>query len=165
MVGSGSQCHDDDVDVSGISSAKLDAKGRLTLPVRFRERLIALAEGKLTVTLDPYEKCLLLYSRVQWKELEQQLNELPNAKEGVRWLQRILAGFATDLDLDGNGRILLPAELRNESGLEQELVLVGQGKKVEIWPRATWRERVDAHLSENGGALFAEAEEIAKLSI
>ena len=150
----------------GISSAKLDAKGRLTLPVRFRERLIALAEGKLTVTLDPFEKCLALYPRLQWKELERELGDLPNTKnKSVRWLPRIMIGFATDLDLDGNGRILLPAELRNESGLEQELVLVGQGKKVEIWPRETWRERVNAYISEDGGASLAEVDEIAKLSI
>ena len=149
----------------GISSATLDAKGRMAMPARFRERLIALAEGKLVVTVDMREKCLLLYPLPEWETVQGKLNALPNMRPDTRWLQRILIGHATDLELDGNGRILLPAPLRDHCGLSKALVLVGQGNKVEIWAQDTWKARVDAQTSDVNGALLAEGDEITGLSV
>ena len=149
----------------GISSAKLDSKGRMSMPARFRERLIAVAGGRLVVTVDMREKCLLLYPLPEWEAVQQKLDALPNIRPETRWLQRILIGHATDLELDANGRILLPAPLRDHCGLEKALVLVGQGNKIEIWAQDTWRTRVDAHTSDDNGALLAEGGEIIGLSV
>ena len=149
----------------GISSAKLDAKGRMSMPARFRERLIAAAGGKVVVTVDMREKCLLLYPLEEWEAVQEKLDALPNIRSETRWLQRILIGHATDLELDANGRILLPAPLREHGGLEKALVLVGQGNKIEIWSHDTWRRRVDAHTSDENGSLLAEGEEIIGLSV
>ena len=149
----------------GISSATLDAKGRMALPARFRERLLALAEGKLVVTVDMREKCLLLYALPEWETVQEKLNALPNVRPENRWLQRILIGHATDLELDGNGRILLPAPLRDHCALSKALVLVGQGNKVEIWAQDTWKARVDAYTSDVNGTLLTEGDEITGLSV
>lgn len=149
----------------GISNAKLDAKGRVAMPTRFRERLTAIAGGKLVVTVDTREKCLLLYPLPEWEIVQEQLDALPNMRQQTRWLQRILIGHATDLELDGNGRILLPAPLRDHCGLSKALVLVGQGKKVEIWAEDTWKTCVDAHTSEANDDMLAEAGEITGLSV
>lgn len=149
----------------GISSAKLDAKGRMSLPARFRERLLAAAEGKVVVTVDMREKCLMLYPLQEWETVQEKLDALPNIRSETRWLQRILIGHATDLEFDANGRILLPAPLREHGGLEKDLVLVGQGNKIEIWAQETWRMRVDAHTSDENGSLLAESDEIIGLSV
>ncbi len=149
----------------GICSAKLDSKGRMSIPARFRERLIAAAGGKLVVTVDMLEKCLLLYPLPEWEIVQQKLDALPNIRPETRWLQRILIGHATDLELDANGRILLSAPLREHCGLDKTLVLVGQGNKIEIWAQDTWRMRVDAHTSEENGSLLAEGDAIVGLSV
>ncbi len=149
----------------GIFSATLDAKGRLSMPARFRERLVDVAEGKLVVTVDRREKCLMLYPLPEWEKLQEELDALPNIRPEIRWLQRILIGHATDLELDGNGRILLPALLRDHGGLDKALVLVGQSSKVEIWAQDTWKERVHAHTSEESRASSAEEDALAALSI
>ena len=149
----------------GISSAKLDAKGRMSMPARFRERLLVVAGGKVVVTVDMREKCLLLYPLPEWETVQQKLDALPNIRPENRWLQRILIGHATDLELDANGRILLPAPLRDQGGLEKSLVLVGQGNKIEIWAQDTWRTRMDEYTSEENGALLAEGDGITGLSV
>ena len=149
----------------GISNANLDAKGRLSMPARFRERLIVGADGKLVVTVDVREKCLLLYPLPEWEIVQEQLDALPNIRPEARWLQRILIGHATDLELDGNGRILLPGPLRDHCGLKKLLVLVGQGNKLEIWARDVWRSRVDAHTSSENGVLLADGDDFVGLSL
>ena len=149
----------------GISSAKLDAKGRMSMPARFRERLLVVAAGKVVVTVDMREKCLLLYPLAEWESVQQKLDALPNIRPENRWLQRILIGHATDLELDAQGRILLPAPLRDQGGLKKSLVLVGQGNKIEIWAQDTWQSRVDEYTSDENGALLAEGDEITGLSV
>ena len=109
--------------------------------------------------------CLLLYPLPEWETVQEKLDALPNMRAGTRWLQRILIGHATDLELDGNGRILLPGPLREHCGLSKGLVLVGQGNKVEIWAQNTWKARVEAQTSEDNGALLAEGDEITGLSV
>ena len=149
----------------GISSAKLDAKGRVSIPARFRERLIDAAGGKLVITIDVHEKCLLLYPLSEWELVQRDLDALPNIDPDNRWLQRKLIGHANDLEIDASGRILLPAPLRDYGGLEKILVLLGQGNKIEIWAQDTWRMRVDANTSDENGALLAKSDAIKGLSI
>ena len=124
----------------GHFSATLDAKGRMALPARFRAPVLEVAEGRLVVTVDPGENCLLLYPLPQWDELQNKLE----AASGDQQLQRLLIGHATDLELDGSGRVLLPQRLRQRCGLEKALAVVGLGKKIEIWADREWEARVDA---------------------
>ena len=82
----------------------MDAKGRMALPVRFREPLRERFGGALVATIDTAERCLLLYPQTVWEETQAQLEALPNVDPTTRRFQRLLIGHATDLDLDGNGQ-------------------------------------------------------------
>ncbi|MCY3795099.1 MAG: cell division/cell wall cluster transcriptional repressor MraZ, partial [Gammaproteobacteria bacterium] len=79
--------------------------------------------------------------------------------------QRLLIGHATDLELDGSGRLLLPVQLRNHAGLDKKLTLAGQGNKIEIWDEAKWREGMALWRSEENDELAAEFEGITGLSV
>lgn len=149
----------------GINSATLDGKGRMALPARIRESVSAISEGRLVVTIDTKDRCLLLYPLPMWEEVQEKLENLPNMNPRSRTLQRLLIGHATDLEPDGNGRLLLPAKLREYAQLDKKLVLVGQGKKVEIWSEGVWETRMDEWLSDESVAELADAEEFTGLSV
>ena len=106
----------------GINSATLDGKGRMALPTRTRETLSALSENKVVVTIDMREPCLLLYPLSEWEIVQRKLEGLSNINAQARLLQRLLIGHATDIDLDANGRLLLPSMLRDYCQLEKKLV-------------------------------------------
>jgi MraZ protein len=127
----------------GISSVNLDAKGRMALPVRYREALAELCNGQLVVTIDARARCLLLYPLPTWEVIQAQLDALPNFDELVRGLQRMVIGHATDVELDGSGRLLIPTELREFAGLTKKLKLLGQGGKIEIWSEEEWAKQFD----------------------
>lgn len=121
-------------------------------------------DGNIVVTIDTAEKCLLLYPLNEWEIVQRKLEALPNMAERTRRIQRILIGHATDIEIDGQGRILLPAMLRDFAGFEKKLVLVGQGNKLEIWAAAHWQARMDDWLSDKSG-LAADADEFTGLSV
>lgn len=126
----------------GINNIAVDAKGRMALPARYRERLLEICGGRLIVTVDQ-DHCLLVYPLPEWEIIEEKINNLPSLNAQSRLLQRLLIGYATDLEMDGQGRILLPAMLREYAGLKKKAVLIGQGKKFEIWDEDTWSENQD----------------------
>lgn len=131
----------------GVTTISLDAKGRMALPTRYRERLMSRCDGHMVVTVDR-DSCLLLYPLPEWEEIERKLVRLPGLNSQVRKLQRLLIGHATECDLDGSGRILLPVPLREFANLERRIVLIGQGNKFEIWDENIWNERRDDWLAE-----------------
>lgn len=134
----------------GVSSVNMDAKGRMALPVRYRELIQDASAGQVVVTIDIAERCLLLYPLPFWEEIQAQLEALPNVDPASRRLQRLLIGHATDMELDGSGRLLLPPMLREYGGFEKKLVLLGQGRKLEIWAEEAWTARRDDMLAETG---------------
>ena len=131
----------------GANQVTLDAKGRVVMPTRYRDRLSERCGGRLVVTIDR-DQCLLLYPQPDWEEIERKLMRLPSLNEHARRLQRLMVGHATDLELDGHGRVLLPAELRAFAGLTRDAVLIGQGNRFELWDEARWNERRDAWLKD-----------------
>lgn len=142
----------------GINSATLDPKGRMALPARFREIVTARSAGALVVTIDTREKCLLMYPLPDWEVVQTKLEGLSNIGERARLIQRLLIGHATDIELDGNGRLLLPPMLRTFADLDRKLVLVGQGNKIEIWSESRWQTRMDEWLAPESGAVNAEGD-------
>ena len=134
----------------GVSSINMDAKGRMALPVRFRELIQEASAGRVVLTIDPADHCLLLYPLNLWEGVQAQVDALPNMDPASRNLQRQLIGYATDLELDGSGRLLLPPVLRAEGRLEKKLILLGQGKKLEIWAEEIWQARLDAMRADAG---------------
>lgn len=138
----------------------LDAKGRLVIPARYRDLLREHCNGQLVITIDIQDKCLRIYPLPVWEELESQLERLPSTNPGVRRIQRLVLGYASDLEMDNSGRVLVPPALRQYAGLEKELVLVGQGKKLELWSEEKWNNCLDEAVSGE----FELPEEIASIS-
>ena len=134
----------------GINSVNLDGKGRMALPARYRESLTK-TNRKLVVTIDSQERCLLLYPLAEWEIVQASLEALSNMKRRPRALQRLLIGHATDIEVDGSGRVLLPPMLREFAGLSKKLVLLGQGNKLEIWSEELWQPHLAQLLAEQSG--------------
>jgi len=134
----------------GINNIALDAKGRMAIPARYRDRLMEISGGRMVVTVDR-EKCLLAYPLPEWEIIENQLVNLPSLNKQARLLQRLLIGHATETELDSQGRILLPAMLREYAGMDKKIVLIGQGKKFEIWYEQTWNDSQTGWLEEVNG--------------
>ncbi len=143
----------------------MDSKGRMALPARFREPVIVTAASKLVVTIDMRERCLLMYPLPEWEIVQEKLEGLSNIRPDARLLQRLLIGHATDLELDGSGRMLLPTMLREYASLTKGLVLVGQGNKIEIWADAAWKSRMQDWLSDDTADLLADGDEFTGLSV
>jgi len=119
----------------------LDAKGRLAIPSRFREHLLTRAEGRLVATVDR-AGCLLIYPQPEWEDFARRLNALPGMKPQVREFQRVVLGNAMDLEMDGQSRVLIPRALRDYAELHKQAMLVGQGKKFELWDEERWTKRL-----------------------
>ncbi len=118
----------------------------MVVPTRYRERLLERSQGQVVVTLDLDGQCLLIYPLNDWELVERRLMELPSLQPESRRLQRLMVGHATDLVLDGHGRLLLPPELRELAALNRHAVLIGQGSRCELWDETRWNERRDAWL-------------------
>ena len=121
----------------GVNPLSLDEKGRLSLPTKYRQRVIEASDGQMVLTIDR-DRCLLLYPLPVWEVVERQLIQLSSTHPRARALKRLLLGHAEECSLDASGRILLPPPLREFAGLEKRVVLVGQGNKFEIWNEPAW---------------------------
>ncbi|MGB9428986.1 MAG: division/cell wall cluster transcriptional repressor MraZ [Gammaproteobacteria bacterium] len=148
----------------GVNNLTLDAKGRLAVPARYRERLAEACNGQLVVTIDR-GYYLLIYPLPAWEEIETKLVRLPSLHPQVRELQRLLVGHATEVDMDSHGRLLLPPELREFAKLERDVVLLGLMNKFELWDKSAWDARREASLAADHGAGGSLPEELARLSL
>jgi MraZ protein len=134
----------------GVQHINMDAKGRPAMPARQREPLLSQCAGQIVLTIDTQSSCLVIYPLPEWERIEGEIQKLPALNPAVKRFQRLMLGYATDLELDGNGRMLLPAPLREYAQLDKKLVLVGQGNKLELWSEALWLAERDQALMESG---------------
>jgi len=141
----------------GVTHLNLDSKSRLAMPAKYRDLLTAHCQGQLIVTADP-SRCLLIYPLPEWEPIEQRLNGLSSFNPNTRKLQRLLVGNATDVELDGAGRILLASPLRRFADLGKSVVLVGQGNKFELWDETPWNQQMEEALELQEGGLPPELE-------
>lgn len=111
----------------------LDTKGRLIIPAKFREVL-----GEEFVISKEMDGCLFVYANDDWNAFEQKLTSLPLINKEARQFARFFLAGAATVEVDKQGRILLPAHLREFAGLEKDVVLVGVGSRVEIWSKDKW---------------------------
>lgn len=137
----------------------------MAMPAKYRERLEAQCDGQLIITIDPQDRCLGLYPSPVWEDIERTLDGLPSFDQGSRRIQRLLIGHATECVLDGQGRLLLPPPLREFAGLDKQIVLIGQGKKFEIWDEQTWSNRRDTWLEQEIGDYKDLSDDMKKLSL
>ena len=125
----------------------LDAKGRMAVPARFRD---ALAEG--LVLTRGIDRCLALYPMAAWQPLAEKVSALPLTDADARNFRRLVFSAASDLTLDGQGRMLIPAELRRYAEIEREALVVGVDTSIEIWSPQRWAE-VETSLDVDGAEI------------
>jgi MraZ protein len=135
----------------GVTSLNLDAKGRLVMPVRYREQLDKSCAGRMILTINQEDRCLWLYPLPEWEEIECKLTELPSFDRHAMRLKRLLIGHASECDLDSAGRILIQTALRQFAGIERSVVLLGQGNKFEVWNSTSYELKVTEWLDEDLG--------------
>ncbi len=137
----------------------------MALPTKFRESVLTGCTGSLVVTIDTKERCLLLYPLPEWEHVQERLEGLSNIRSSARLLQRMLIGHATDVELDANGRVLVPQMLRDYADLSKKLVVLGQGNKIEIWSDQHWHERMEMWLAEGLETSFDDLGDLEDLSV
>jgi MraZ protein len=143
----------------GTYEHNLDSKGRVSLPVRFRELLSAQGDQRLVVTtnVDAGWRCLVAYPQQEWMVFQEKIAGLPQFEDAVIRLKRLHIAGACEVAPDKQGRILIPPLLRDYAGLAGGgVVFAGVGSSIEIWDRRLWeeeRERAKQSLSEIGDTL------------
>ena len=147
----------------GPTKITLDAKGRLSIPTKYRERIASRCDGNLICTVDQ-RCCLLLYPLPDWEETERKLMRLPSLNPTAQKLRGLLMGYATDLELDGHGRVLIPKEHREFAGLERQAMMFGQGNKFEMWDESRWTEQLNRWLDEGAADGSDLPDELERLS-
>ena len=134
----------------------IDAKGRLIIPSKFREVL-----GEEFVITKGLDGCLFVYDNQEWNAFEEKLKALPlNKKDNRQFVRFFLAG-AAEVEVDKQGRILVPGNLRDFAGLEKDVVLVGVASRIEIWSKAKW----DGITEDEDEAMEDIAERMADLGL
>ena len=146
----------------GASKIALDTKGRMAIPSRYRDALTSRGGGKLVATVD--RECLLIYPEPDWEEFERDLMALPNVNPVARRLQRIMMGYAKDIQMKAQGRVLIPKELRDVAGLDRRAMLLGQGKKFELWDENRWNAKRDEWFAADPGEGLGLPAELGTLS-
>lgn len=141
----------------GVAQLTLDSKGRLAVPARYRETLIARCNGELVLTADS-ERCVLIFPLPDWEPIEQKLMSLSSFNPRIRALQRRLVGYAEEVRMDASGRILVSPALRAYAQLEKNVVLVGQGTKFELWNEESWEQLMNRSGGFGAGDLPPELE-------
>ncbi len=149
----------------GFSTLSLDAKGRMAIPSRYRERLAEHCGNALVLTLNPLDHCLWLYPLPDWELIETKLSALSDFDRQSRRTKQMMRGYATDCELDGHGRILLPQQLRDYACISKQVVVLGQGNKFEIWDEANWNQQRDEWLQQVGGDTGEVPEPLRGLSL
>lgn len=130
----------------GAAQLNLDSKGRLAIPARYRDMLLEQCAGQLVLTADA-DGCLLVYPQPEWQPILSKLLALSALDPRIRALQRRLIGYAEDIVMDAAGRVLISPALRSYAMLNKRVMLIGQGKKFELWDEAKWLVQQDNALS------------------
>ena len=147
----------------GETAINLDAKGRLAIPMRYRESIQEQSGGQLVLTYSAFDSgALYLYPEQEWERVRDEVTGLSTFNPGHRSLQRKLVGSASAVEPDGSGRIQLPQTLRQVAGLEKKVVLLGMGPRFEIWNETILnRKREEEERSLDEGP----SEEMARLVV
>jgi MraZ protein len=135
----------------GTHTPKLDEKGRLFLPAKFRDEL---SDG--VVITRGQERCLYVFSAKEFAEIHEKLRQAPASVKGARDYLRVLLSGASDETPDKQGRVVLPSLLRSYAGLTKDLVIIGVGSRAEIWDATAWNE----YLAQNEENFANQVEEV-----
>ncbi len=132
----------------GSFEHSVDAKGRVSVPSKFRDIIAERFDGKLVLVMD-FDRCVTAYPLEEWEKIEEKIKSLPIMKQEVKDFMRFVFSSASECDLDKQGRILIPPQLRDGAGISKNVMLVGIINKIEIWDAASWTART----SQNGDVI------------
>ncbi|MCB1877318.1 MAG: division/cell wall cluster transcriptional repressor MraZ [Chromatiales bacterium] len=124
----------------GRKDLSLDGKGRITMPAKYRERMLAVAGGSMVITIDP-SKCLLIYPLPMWEEVEAKLAAVATQHEANRKFTRFIVHNAEEVEMDAQGRFVIPPLLRQYAKLDKKVVMAGAINKIELWDEARYLEQ------------------------
>jgi MraZ protein len=137
----------------------------LAVPSRYRDRLQSIAEGNLVLTLNPLDRCLWIYPVPEWELIESKLADLSDFDKQGRRAKQMMRGYATDCQMDGQGRILIQQELKEYAGLVKQVVILGQGNKFELWDQQAWYQQRDQWLQDIGDDSGEPSDALKSLSL
>jgi MraZ protein len=145
----------------GETAVNLDGKGRLAIPVRYRDSIQEQCSGRMVLTYSAFDSgALWLYPENEWERVRDEVTRLSTFNPGHRSLQRRLVGSATALELDASGRIQLPLTLRQVAGLEKRVVMMGMSSRFELWNEAILNQK---RAEEERSMNVAASEEMSRL--
>ncbi|HEX5101494.1 MAG TPA: division/cell wall cluster transcriptional repressor MraZ [Polyangiaceae bacterium] len=121
----------------------VDAKGRISLPVRFRELIGGSGDARIVLAPDLFDPCLQLYPLKAWEAFEQRVMEMPSLARNTVSFRRRYVSAAVECELDGAGRVLVPPPLREKARLEKDAVWAGMGQHLELWAKAEWERALE----------------------
>jgi MraZ protein len=149
----------------GLYEHSIDAKGRTSIPVRFRETLAELSaaqeqgsDGTHLIVTTGIDRCLVAYPPVEWRAFEARLAALSQFDPAVVTLKRIYVAGATDCVIDRHGRLMIPPLLREYAGLERDLVWAGMVTLIEIWAKEKWNEQAQSSRGQRDAIVRALTE-------
>jgi MraZ protein len=123
---------------SGKYYYSVDPKGRIIIPAPFREIVTSNYSSKLYITNAPFDKCLYIYPMEEWNKLQEQVRTKPRSDEAIRFFLRRVIASAVETEMDKQGRILVPAALREDANINSNVVMAGQIERIELWDRNEW---------------------------
>ena len=149
----------------GFSKISVDSKGRLAITSRYRSLVLDQALNNLVITLNPLDRSLWLYPLPEWELIEDKLAALSDFDKQSRRTKQMMRGYANDCQLDAQGRILIPKELREYSKLTRQAIILGQGNKFEIWNEKSWETQRDNWLESVGNESASSSDSLRSLSL
>jgi MraZ protein len=123
---------------SGKYYYTVDLKGRIIIPAPFREIITINYSSKLYITNAPFDKCLYIYPMEEWNKLQDQVRAKPRSDEAIRFFLRRVIASAVEIEMDKQGRVLVPAALREDANINSNVVMAGQIERIELWDRSEW---------------------------
>jgi MraZ protein len=138
----------------------IDAKGRTSLPSRFRDVLAATGDPRLVLTPSPFDACLHLFPMKAWEEFEAKIAALPQFEPNVIKLRRLYVSAAVECEVDKPGRVLVPNSLRDHAKLQKDVLWAGMGQMVELWALEKWNDVQSMTANERAEFRRAVAEQL-----
>jgi MraZ protein len=133
----------------GETAITIDDKGRMAIPTAYRDLVARECGNRLVITYNPFEAgCLYLYPQHEWERVRDEVNKLPTTTRAHRQLQLKLVGAAHPVELDGSGRVGIPPSHRSAIGIGKKAVLLGMGKRFELWSEQAHHDQIGQVLSD-----------------
>lgn len=141
----------------------IDAKGRISVPARFRDAIVCDGDSRMVITPSPFDACLHLHRMADWVEFEAKVSELPRFDPHIVRFRRIYVSAAQECELDKSGRLLVTPDFRDKAALSREVLWAGMGRFIELWSKELWDAAVQPLSSEDNDKFLKSIEELIRI--